>query len=79
MRVQKVVLQKAEEILAAVKESMVCALCSCAQKGILLSCQFTWPKEPNVFRQACVSFHNPSGEFLRNECRHNILIYYVGE
>jgi hypothetical protein len=79
MRVQKVVLQRAEEMLPAMKESMMSALCSCAQERDLLSWQFTWLKEPNIFRQDCVSFHNPSGEFLRHQCRHNSLIYYVGE
>jgi hypothetical protein len=37
-RVPVVIVQRAEEIYPALKESMVSVLCLCAQKGILLFC-----------------------------------------
>jgi hypothetical protein len=36
-RVPKIVLQRAEDIFPAVRESMVSVLCLCAQKRVLLS------------------------------------------
>jgi hypothetical protein len=64
-KVQRIVLQTAEEILAAVKESMVSVLCLCAQKIILFSCQFARPKKLKVIDKLVLVFIIHLGSFLQ--------------
>jgi hypothetical protein len=65
-RVSIIILQSAEEMFPDVRESMVCALCMCAQKKIVLSSsvkQIHYDKLVLVF------------DFLRSSTHCNSLVY----
>jgi hypothetical protein len=62
-RVPRIAPQRDEEMFPALKESMVSALCMCAQKRISLSMSIILAKETNTLWQTCVTFHNLSDDF----------------